>query len=192
MPVQCLFDSCPAAVSPLERHISPCIYMFVCMATRAVHLEVVEGYSTPAFLAAYSRFCARRGLPELVHSDNGTTFAGADRELTAAFRAALRDPNFLNRIASEKVSWHFIPPSAPHFGGLWKARVRSVKHHLRWAVGAHTMTFEEFTTLLYNIEACLNSRPLAPLTDAVNDYEPLTPSHFLIGSALQQFQSRLC
>lgn len=65
------------------------IAVFVCMATRAVHLEVVEGYSTSAFLTAYSRFCARRGLPESMHSDNGTMFVGADRELTAAFRAAV-------------------------------------------------------------------------------------------------------
>lgn len=62
--------------------------------------------------------------------------------------------------------------------------MRSVKHHLRRVVGAHTMTFEEFTILLCNIEACLNSRPLAPLTDAVDDYKPLTSGHFLIGSAL--------
>ncbi|XP_029155164.1 uncharacterized protein LOC114928246 [Nylanderia fulva] len=94
------------------------IALFVCMASRAVHLEVVDGYSTSAFLGAYARFCARRGLPESIYSDNGTTFVGADRELAAAFRATLRDPNLLNRTASEKVQWHFLPPSSPHFGGL--------------------------------------------------------------------------
>lgn len=117
------------------------IAVFVCMSTRAVHLEVVNGYSTPAFLGAYARFCARRGLPASIYSDNGTTFVGADRELTSAFRTAIRDPNFLNRIASEQVSWHFIPPAAPHFGGIWEAGVRSVKHHLRRVVGSHTMTW---------------------------------------------------
>ncbi|XP_071629533.1 uncharacterized protein [Temnothorax longispinosus] len=124
------------------------IAIFVCMATRAVHLEIVDGYSTPAFLGAYSRFCARRGLSASIYSDNGTTFVGADRELKAAFRPALRDPNFLNRTVSDYVLWHFIPPAAPHFGGLWEAGVRSVKHHLRRVVGTHTLTFEEFATLL--------------------------------------------
>ena len=160
------------------------IAIFVCMATRAIHLEVVDGYSTPAFLGAFSRFCARRGLPESVYSDNGTTFVGADRELTAAFRASVKDPHFLNNAATKNISWHFIPPSAPHFGGLWETGVRSVKHHLRRVVGAHTMTFEEFTTLLCNIEACLNSRPLTALTDSIDDYEPLTPGHFLINTPL--------
>ncbi|XP_036143344.1 uncharacterized protein LOC118645744 [Monomorium pharaonis] len=154
------------------------IAIFICMAVRAIHLELVEGYSTFAFLGAYSRFCARRGLPQSIYSDNGTTFVGADRELSKAFHAAVRDPDFQNRTSSDKVSWHFLPPSAPHFGGLWEAGVRSVKHHLRRVVGSHTLTFEEFTTLLCNIEACLNSRPLAPLTDFLDDYEPLTPGHF--------------
>lgn len=149
-----------------------------------MHLELVEGYSTPAFLGALSRFSARRGLLETIYSDNGTTFVGADRELTLAFRATIKDPNFFNHAASQKISWNFIPPSAPHFGGLWEAGVRSVKYHVRRVVGAYTLTFEEFSTLLCNIEACLNSRPLAPLTDSINDYDPLTPGHFLIGTPL--------
>ncbi|XP_039306398.1 uncharacterized protein LOC113005704 [Solenopsis invicta] len=156
------------------------IVIFICMATRAAHLEIVDGYATPAFLAAYARFVARRGLPKSIYSDNGTTFVGADREMTIAFRAALRNSDFLNRVATDNTSWHFIPPSAPHFGGLWEAGVRSVKHHLRRVIGAHTLTYEEMSTLLCGIEACLNSRPLAPL----DDYEPLTPGHFLIGGAL--------
>nr|XP_012217594.1 PREDICTED: uncharacterized protein LOC105669296 [Linepithema humile] len=119
-----------------------------------------------------------------MYSDNGLTFVGADRELTVAFRAALRNPEFQNRTAADHITWHFIPPSGPHFGGLWEAGVRSVKHHLRRVAGSHTLTFEEATTLLCNIEACLNSRPLAPLTDTLDDYEPLTPGHFLIGAAL--------
>lgn len=160
------------------------ISVFVCMASRAVHLELVEGYSTSAFMGAFSRFCARRGLPQSMYSDNGTTFVGAERELTSAFRAATRDPNLLNRLAADNIEWHFIPPSAPHSGGLWEAGVHSMKHHIRRVPGDHTFTFEEFATLLCNIEACLNSRLLAPLTDTMDDYEPLTPGHFLIGAAL--------
>ncbi|XP_077275941.1 uncharacterized protein LOC143904855 [Temnothorax americanus] len=46
------------------------------------------------------------------------------------------------------------------------------------------LTFEELSTLLCRIEACLNLRPLTPLSDSMDDYECLTPGHFLIGSAL--------
>ncbi|XP_076301820.1 uncharacterized protein LOC143219898 [Lasioglossum baleicum] len=160
------------------------IALFICMATRAIHLELAVDYSTPAFLNAYLRFCSRRGLPEAVYSDNGTNFVGGCRELSAAYRAAIRNPNFLNKTASDGTTWHFIPPSAPHFGGLWEAGVKSVKHHLRRVLGDRMLTFEEFTTLLCAIEACLNSRPLAPISDTLDEYETLTPGHFLVGSSL--------
>lgn len=160
------------------------IALFICLATRAIHLELVGDYSTPSFLGAYKRFSSRRGLPSAMYSDNGTTFVGADKELQSAYQSAIRDPDFQNKTACDQVSWHFIPPSAPHFGGLWEAGVRSMKHHLCRVLGDNTLSFEEFTTLLCKIEACLNSRPIAPLSDSFDDYESLTPGHFLIGSAL--------
>lgn len=55
---------------------------------------------------------------------------------------------------------------------------------MRRILGSHTLTYEEFSTLLCRIEACLNSRPIGPLTDIIDDYAPLTPGHFLIGSAI--------
>ncbi|EZA61383.1 hypothetical protein X777_12290, partial [Ooceraea biroi] len=66
----------------------------------------------------------------------------------------------------------------------WEAGVKSIKHHLSRVFGSHTLTFEEFSTLLYRIEACLNSRPIGPLTDTIEDYVPLIPGHFLVGSAI--------
>ncbi|XP_025266782.1 uncharacterized protein LOC112638782 [Camponotus floridanus] len=160
------------------------IVLFICLASRAVHLELASNYSTEAFLDAFSRFCARRGLPSTMYSDNGTTFAGADTVLSKAYQNAMRNPDFQNKIATENIIWHFIPPHAPHFGGLWEAGVRSVKYHLRRILGAHTLTYEEFSTLLCRIEVCLNSRPIGPLTDILDDYSPLTPGHFLIGSSI--------
>lgn len=62
--------------------------------------------------------------------------------------------------------------------------MKSVKHHLRRVLGQHTLTFEEFTTLLCKIDACLNSRPFAALSDTLDDYESLTPGHFLIGNVI--------
>lgn len=160
------------------------IALFVCMTTRAIHLESVSNYSTSAFLEAFARFCSRRGLPESIYSDNGTTFVGADRELTAVYRRAILDTNFQNTIANDNISWNFLPPSAPHFGGIWEAGVRSVKHHLRRVMRDYKFTFEEVSTFLCRMEACLNSRPIAFLSDVHDDYEALTPAHFLIGSAL--------
>ncbi|XP_029159723.1 uncharacterized protein LOC114931736 [Nylanderia fulva] len=160
------------------------IALFICLTTKAIHLELVSDYSSATFRAAYHRFISRRGLPKHMYSDNGTTFRGAEREMSEAYSQAIRDPNFLNRLSSDNTSWHFLPPAAPHFGGLWEAAVKSVKYHLTRCVGNHTLTYEELTTVLCRIEACLNSRPIAASSDNLNDYTALTPGHFLIGTPL--------
>ncbi|KMQ87354.1 hypothetical protein RF55_13373 [Lasius niger] len=151
--------------------------------------EEADDYSTNCFLATFDRFTARRGLPSAVYSDNGTNFQGADRELTRRIREILRDTDLQNRFASEEINWHFIPPATPQFGGLWEAGVKSVKHHLRRILGEFTPTFEEFSTLLCNIECALNSRPIAPLYDDPESFDALTPGHFLVGSHLKAVPS---
>jgi len=160
------------------------IALFICMTTKAIHLELVSDYTSAAFFVCFNRFVSRRGIPHAMYSDNGTTFQGADRELSASYNAAVRSSNFLNTLSVDRVTWHFLPPAAPHFGGLWEAGVRSVKHHLRRCVGSYTLTFEELNTLLCRIEACLNSRPIAATSDNLDDYRALTPGHFLIGANL--------
>lgn len=79
----------------------------------------------------------------------------------------------------ERIRWSFNPPSAPHFGGLWEAGVKSFKTHLHRVVGEQVLTVEEFQTVLSQIEAVLNSRPLCPLSADPSDLEVLSPGHFL-------------
>lgn len=81
-------------------------------------------------------------------------------------------------------NFHFIPPNAPHQGGLWEAAVKSAKQHLNRVLQGQTVTLEEFNTLTIRIEAILNSRPLTALSSDPNDLAPLTPAHFLIGGPL--------
>lgn len=147
---------------------------------------LASGHPVPSksSLAALAPFVDAHGILRVGGTDNGTNFVGADRELQSAYRTALRDRSFQSKTASDKIAWHFIPSSAPHFGGIWEAGVRSVKHHLCRVVGSHTLTSEEFSTLLCQIEACLNSRPIAPLSDSIDDVRTLTPGHFLVGSNL--------
>ncbi|GFS48734.1 integrase catalytic domain-containing protein [Trichonephila clavipes] len=61
---------------------------------------------------------------------------------------ALGDQNLAAYFTEEGIEWNFIPPRAPHMGGLWEAGIKSVKYHLKRALGRSRLTYEEFETVI--------------------------------------------
>ncbi|XP_058816309.1 uncharacterized protein LOC131679586 [Topomyia yanbarensis] len=172
--------------SPIKSFVA----IFVCLVTKATHIELVYDLSTAAFIAALHRFIARRGKPNLIECDNAKNFKGTVRELadlSRQFYSQQHQGAVINRCAEDGITFKFIPPRSPHFGGLWEAAVKSLKHHLRRTMGNSVLSQDEFVTLLARIEACLNSRPLTPLSADPNDLEVLTPGHFLVHRSLTCF-----
>lgn len=159
------------------------IVVFICLSTKAVHLEAASDYTTDAFMAAFKRFTSRRGRCFSLLSDQGTNFVGADATLREMFSESSAHSKIIARnLASDGTSWRFNPPAAPHFGGIWEAAVKSTKKHLHRVLGEKALTYEELSTLLCQIEACLNSRPLTPLSDDPSDLHTISPANILIGA----------
>ncbi|XP_048030832.1 uncharacterized protein LOC125266231 [Megalobrama amblycephala] len=153
--------------------------LFKCLTTRAVHLEVLTSMDSDAFLMALRRFIGRRGKPAELYSDQGTNFRGGNTELKEAFRQLSGD--LQQQMAKQQISFHFNPPAAPHFGGVWEREIRSIKVALYTTLGSDTVTEEVLRTVLIEIEAILNSKPLGYVSADIADLDPITPNCLLMG-----------
>ena len=121
----------------------------MCMAIKAVHLELVTDLTTEAFIATLQRFTSRHGRPSDIYSDHGTNFIGADRELKELHRHLSNlntQQDIVDACSAQGIQWHFILERAPHFGDLWEAAIKSFKKHLRKVVGGVKLTYEELDT----------------------------------------------
>ena len=160
------------------------VCVFVTLSVKAVHLEAVSDLSTEAFLASLRRFVARRGKPSLIWSDHGSNFFGATRELRELY-------DFLQQQESEKkifttrnrVGLH--PRTRPSLWWNLGVSHQEYEESPQTCCIQHKLTFEELTILLAQVEACLNSRPLATLPCDDDGVEALTPGHFLIGRPVE-------
>ena len=162
--------------------------VFVSLTVKAVHLEAVSDLTSKAFIAALRRTIGRRGQPFLIWSDNGTNFVGANCQLKELydFLAQQKTEGIITEFCTAKnVEWHFIPEHGLNFGGLWEVAVKSAKSHLRCIMGPIKFKFEELTTVLAQVEACLNTRHLVSSSTRDDDgIEVFTPGHFLVGTSL--------
>ncbi|GFS83820.1 integrase catalytic domain-containing protein [Trichonephila clavipes] len=149
--------------------------------------ELVTDLSADAFIGAPKRFISLREKCNDIYSDCGSSFVGAKRKLME-FEKLAKSDNYNQNVSKfstdNGIKWHQNVPGAPYMGGLWEAGIKSTKYHLKRVVGETKLTYEEFETFLTQIEACLNSRPLTPISDDPNDLSALTPGHFIIGRPL--------
>ncbi|GFV09458.1 integrase catalytic domain-containing protein [Trichonephila clavipes] len=156
---------------------------------KTVHIELVSDLTSQAFIAALKRFMARRGKCAKLFSDNGKNFVEDSNEIKKLLEIVRNpDEKLANYLAAEGVEWKFIPERSPNFGGLWEAAVKSYKYHLKRVVNGINLTYEELLTVIVQIEGILNSRPLCPLSNNDDDFQVLTPAHFLINRSLNSLE----
>ncbi|XP_064479339.1 uncharacterized protein LOC135392562 [Ornithodoros turicata] len=159
------------------------IALFTCSTTRAVHLELVTDLTTKSFLLAFRRFISRRGAPSTIYSDNALTFKKAARDIAELWNI-IRSVDSQDFATTNRITWKFIVERAAWWGGMWERMVRTVKTCLRKILGRQCLTFEEMTTILHEVEAMVNSRPLTFLHSSPEEPSALTPAHLLLGKTL--------
>ena len=155
-------------------------FLFTCLTTRAVHVEIVTSMDSNSCVMGVERFVSRRSTPAMIWSGNGTNIIGAGEKL----RESIEKWNVVNiaaELAHKGIKWRFNPPSAPHQGGIWKRLVRSFKRVLYTILGTRRLTDGILHTTFYLVENALNSRPFTPLSADPCDLNALTPNHFLLG-----------
>ena len=154
------------------------ICLFTCAATRAVHLELIDSCSAETFLRAFRRFVSRRGLPRKMMSDNAKNSKRSAKILKTIARA---EP-VKNHLASLGVTWDFIVERMSWAGGFWERLIKITKDALKRVVGGSSLTFDELSTLLTEVEGVVNARPLTYIYDDKEGISyPLCPSHLIYG-----------
>ena len=159
------------------------VLLFICATTRAVHLELCDSMSSEDFMLALRRFTARRSFPSLIVSDNAPTFHQASNYL----HQLKQDAGVGAFIGSKGCEWRTIPVGAPWFGGMWERCVGIVKSGLRAVIGRALLSKNELNTVLAEVEAAINSKPLTYVYNELDEPLLLTPAHLLHGRALTTF-----
>ena len=155
--------------------------VFTCLSSRAVHVEVLESMDTSSFICALRRFFAIRGTASLLRCDRGTNFTGAKAELDKAL--AELDQHKVERYAHKQgCEWLFNPPHASHFGGAWERQIGTIRRVLDAMfaeLGSAQLTHELLVTLMAEVTAIVNARPIALVPTDVDEPQPLSPSMLL-------------
>ena len=158
--------------------------MFTCLCSRAVHIEVAHSLDTDSFILSLRRFIGSRGNIHLMRSDNGSNFVGAIKELREAFQEMNHNQiaQYLETHGADWITWIKNPPTASHMGGVWERQIRTTRCILNALLKTHgrSLNDEALHTLLIEVEAIVNSRPLTVETiNDVGSYIPLSPSNLL-------------
>ena len=152
--------------------------LFTCLASRAVHIELLPHLDTPTFKNALRRFLAKRGSCKLLRSDRGTNFVGAERQ----DEANVSLDELKNSMAERDCQWEFNPPHSSHFGGVWERKIGAIRRVLEGALvhtGNRPLSRDELDTLLQEAAAIVNATPLWEVSTDPNDPRPLSPSTLL-------------
>ena len=149
--------------------------LITCLASRAIHIEMLPSMDTTSFELGIRRFMAVRGRCSKIYSDVGSNFVGAiNTDL---------DINSVKELSSNlNISWVLSPPYAKNFNGVWERKIQAVKHVLNASMqllGKHTLSREELSTLLQEACSIVNNTPLWEVSNNPDDPCPVSPANII-------------
>ena len=155
--------------------------VFTCLSSRAIHLEVAHSLDTDSCLNAIRRFTSRRGPVRVMWSDNGTNLVGAEKELREELDK-WEPSKVQNLLLESQIEWHFNPPAASHFGGVWERMIRIVRKVLYGLMRQQSTNLddESLSTLMCEVGSVVNSRPLTEINNDSGELDFITPNHLLL------------
>ena len=157
--------------------------IFVCMSSRAIHLEVTHSLSTDAFISTLRRLIALRGSVRKLFCDKGTNFVGAEAELKQAVKELSKEKisDFLLKNNCDYSHFACHVPHASHFGGLWERNIRTARRILASLLRDQggQLNDEALRTLFYEIAALMNSKPYSFTPNDEDLAAPLCPQNLL-------------
>ena len=152
--------------------------LFTCLTVRAIHIKVTGNLQKESCIMAFQPFFSRRGIPERIHSDNALNFTSAAKTFQ---ESSFTTTELQKHAESKKITWKFIPPGAPHFGGTWERLIGMSKRLFFNTAGSEKLQKDSFSTLICQVEALFNSRPLTSVSSDIRKMGSLTPGRFLTG-----------
>ncbi len=152
---------------------------FTCLNIKAVHIEIAQTLNTDYCINAIRRFVSRRGPVKVMRLDNGTNLVRAERELWEAVQT-LDNSQIQNAALNKGISWLFNPPAGSHHGGVWERQIHSIRRILSALLHQQTLDDEGLATLLCEVEAIINDRPITKASNDPMDLEPLTSNRLLL------------
>ena len=158
------------------------ILLLTCAVIRAVELEFITGLSVEQVMLGLRRFFARCGLPREIRSDNAKSFKRCQKELIVVSKS----PKMKRYLDDHRITWIRYLERSPWWGGFIERCVQTIKRVLHRVLGSAVLTFEEYTTVLYEISALVNSRPITSVLDSSGEAEPLSPAMLMHGRSLVQ------
>ena len=153
------------------------VALFTCLTIRAVHLELATDLTAGQFLQTLRRFIARRGTPKQILSDNAPHFHVTDEMLQSLWSTTVTCDTVQSYLADKGITWRYIPAHAPWMGGIYERLVGMVKSCLRKSLGRAHIRMTQLATLLTEIEAIINTRPLVYV--GADDLLSLSPADLL-------------